>query len=391
MVNKKIFLIIVSMFLCVGCNQKKDAEKPKDDHFLTEDETVFRTANLEKSVPNVFDFETKDADDFLENSIALLQDEYRSFTPLKINQNGYVFGESQSFEGTIALTMLNIETNEFTDIHIAKDEGTSMGVGCASDKYVIYKVINQFESYIGYYCLNLETMETDLIYEITDFNLVADETAVIYQDKAFLTLIEYDKIKGTYEYPLLEYDMKTKELSVLKDGTNGYPVIIKDKMYYIDIDNAALTTRLIQHDLNTKDEKVLAEGNDKDGYFTKLDVNENDLLIEIMQDHYSSIYKMNWDKQILTPYITLNDMKEWNCSSGYLVWIGTSMDKERMRPQYYFMDMQSNVVYHYNDSLIYFSDDGVLWNEFLTNESEIPKGQIFQQGNSQMMWKAFEK
>lgn len=80
-----------------------------------------------------------------------------------------------------------------------------------------------------------------------------------------------------------------------------------------------------------------------------------------------------------------------SCHQGFLSYIGTSRNSEdgRMLPYLYNLDHQ--IAYQYDHSVLYLSNVGIFWVEYLKPSEEIGPGAIFTAENSRMRFMSFEE
>ncbi|NQJ21534.1 hypothetical protein HO566_03145 [Streptococcus suis] len=80
-----------------------------------------------------------------------------------------------------------------------------------------------------------------------------------------------------------------------------------------------------------------------------------------------------------------------SCHQGYLSYIGTNRNAEYGRMQPYLYNLDKQLAYQYDDSVLYLSQAGILWVEYLKPEDEIGVGTIFNAENSRMRFLAFKE
>ncbi|MGQ7367701.1 hypothetical protein ACTGXZ_05830 [Streptococcus suis] len=80
-----------------------------------------------------------------------------------------------------------------------------------------------------------------------------------------------------------------------------------------------------------------------------------------------------------------------SCHQGYLSYIGTNRNAEYGRMQPYLYNLDKQLAYQYDDSVLYLSQAGILRVEYLKPEDEIGVGTIFNAENSRMRFLAFKE
>lgn len=73
----------------------------------------------------------------------------------------------------------------------------------------------------------------------------------------------------------------------------------------------------------------------------------------------------------------------------YVTWSTAPENQQRTKTKIHFIDLVSGIDYDYEDSLLFLSDNGIAWVSFVKDMNQIPKGETFKQGNSEihyMLW-----
>lgn len=88
-------------------------------------------------------------------------------------------------------------------------------------------------------------------------------------------------------------------------------------------------------------------------------------------------------------YFTLNMQQSISCHKNFLAFLGNNRTSQDGRLQYYLYDIHKKIDYVYDGNVLYLSDSGIFWVEYLTPESEIANGTVFSKENSRMRFLAF--
>lgn len=62
---------------------------------------------------------------------------------------------------------------------------------------------------------------------------------------------------------------------------------------------------------------------------------------------------------------------------NYMHWWGEARSEDRIKPQKYLYDTETQTDYVYDDNLILMSSKGIVWVDFKIKDKDIPKGEIF--------------
>lgn len=68
-------------------------------------------------------------------------------------------------------------------------------------------------------------------------------------------------------------------------------------------------------------------------------------------------------------------------------WSGTNTIENRIRPQIYLLDLDSEIQYLYSDNILLLVNNGIAWVDLKKSYNEVGKGQIFINENSQLAYK----
>lgn len=380
-----VFITVCVIFTINGCDAKKKKENKQSDAKTA----MLQTKDVDKyDLKDTTTFKTENADVLLKNSKELPHSDNVTFTPLALNDQNEVFGESVKHNEKVALVMLNINTGIYKELFLA-EKGTTIGVSSANNDYVFFTVDYPQKGKTVYYCMNINDSTTKVISKSPYYSIVAVPQMALVNHTAYISLPTSNDKTDKLNYPLVCYNMKNDKQEVIEEGTTGYPVILNNELYYIRIDNKKKTTYIIQYDLQTKKKKILAQGNEKDGYFYNLVTDGESLVVQLnYMNNINDFYKLEKNPAKLIPYFQA-DASSFEGFNGYFTWVGSRENDEQIRKPYTLFDSKKNIVYKYNGSLIYVSNKGVLWVKYTKKENEIPKGEIFTKDNSVLMWHSF--
>lgn len=75
---------------------------------------------------------------------------------------------------------------------------------------------------------------------------------------------------------------------------------------------------------------------------------------------------------------------------GFLTFLSNNRTTNDGRLQYYLYDLNNKINYDYESSVLYLSDVGIFWVEYVTPESKIANGNVFTKENSRMRFFEFD-
>lgn len=361
------------VFVLNGCTSKTTQATPKKDV----NANVLENVTID-NVKSVNTFKSEDADALLQDSKELPHSDNVTFTPLALNDQGDVFGESIMSDGTVCLYKLNVDTEKYQKLFQA-EKGKSIGVVGATNDYVLFSVVDQGNGAVNY-CLNLKTLKPAVITASSPDDESAMMKVAFQGDFAYIS-------QWNITAPLVKYDMKQNKQEIIEKDKASNPVVYQDVLYYIQQhnDDNKQFTDIIRYQGDTKKKQILVA----DGNFSDLLTDGSSLVVALNQGKaITDLYKIEKSSDKLAPYFKgdISSLKGYN---GYFTWMGSQEKDGQVRKPYTFFDSKKNILYNYNGGLIYFSNKGVLWVKYTKKGNEIPKGEVFTKDNSVLMWHSF--
>lgn len=371
MPSKRRFTLFLFIMLLAGCSQKTNE--------------VIQVKDFPQEVPNISDFKSVDAEEVLKDSKPI---DYM-MTPYDLTDSGLFIGEENK-----KLISYDLESKKEEIIHTCTDNSMYSNIILldSSDQYIVFKntdVAMKIDSFCVY---NIETKIIKLIRESKNLNTLVYDQAIIYKDQIYLFLCDVADNEFGYTYNGYIYDLKKDKLTLFEDqNTTGFGTIHNGKLYYLNIDNVALTTKLIEYDMESKEKVTIMEGNQKDGFFSDLKSDEERLYIFVTkEDDKSYCYRFDPETKNVEPYFVSEYIDRVSESKHYFVWTNyKNHPLDRMHTMYYFLDIKKDILYQYDGSVIVQSNNGLVWTKFNKDEREIPKGEIYKKDNSTFMYMKF--
>lgn len=182
--------------------------------------------------------------------------------------------------------------------------------------------------------------------------------------------------------------ISNKEMSLFESRNSANPVAVDDKIYYITIDNEKLRTSLMCFDSGNNTYQTLDETTQGSKYYSGLYTNGKDVIVSKNISGETQLSMMD-DNKVETSFFSSNWIETLEYQDNYISYIGEKRDEERIKPQYYLMDIENKIDYIYDDGIILLSERGILWVDFKKEKSKIEKGQVFTNDNSIMKFYQF--
>ena len=154
-------------------------------------------------------------------------------------------------------------------------------------------------------------------------------------------------------------------------------------MYYVQIDNTALTTKIVAYSLSDGQKKVIDQTKDDQRYYVDLLTNGHNLLYLVANNKDASFTFENKNHKKI---FSTSQAETSIYRNIYLTYMGERRSEERVKSQYYLWDLKHRIHYLYDHGPILLSDKGILWIQFKKKDSEIPKGEIYRNEYSVMRY-----
>ncbi|MBM7314014.1 hypothetical protein JN540_00995 [Streptococcus suis] len=344
-----------------------------------------QTLPSKKLVPG--QFKEVPASELLDASAILDYPADYPFVPTFLGDDGLVYGYSMDEQnGKSSLVYLDSKSGDYKTLKAVdfQHSPVTFGTYYADKEITVFHEYHYENQHSSYY---LWTKETDSLTELITIPGVSplhfSEVARWNQD---IFLVTSD---ASGNYPILRYDLAKQEMSVLEEKNSGYPLVVGDDLYYLLLDNEQLKTELVRYHLPTSEKKVLTRSQGHEAFYNGLCAHGKELILMKQMDN-RVIFERGIGEQ--SEEILQTDHAEVvSCHQGFLSYIGTSRNSEdgRMLPYLYNLDHQ--IAYQYDHSVLYLSNVGIFWVEYLKPSEEIGPGTIFTAENSRMRFLSFEE
>lgn len=369
--GKKVFPIILALLILFSVGCRRDNRK----HSGTDTEVA---NSVFKKIPS---------EELLGKSKFLEYPEDFAFVPTFLGEDGSVYGYSDDLEKQISsLVCLNTSTNEYKTIQTSKIDKAPVTFGTyyADKEYVVYNEYDYATSLSRYVIWN--KFDGGLKEIVSVENVSPLHLTEIERLDNFFYIVTSDS-KGNY--PIVVYDISTSKVEVVEENNSGYPVVMGESLHYILLDNENLETKVVKYTPSSKRKEVILKTEGYDTFYSGLYSNKKDFLL-LKQDQKSlKFFQGNLEKNNFLFEADSAELTRYH--KKFVSFVGTSRDLDDGRMQYYLYDIDNRIDYVYEDSVLYLSEAGIFWVEYLKSDGEIPIGEIFQKDNSVMRFLKFDE
>lgn len=379
--TKKVFVItLLALLALTGC-----AKSPATSN---KDVVSFPKTEVTKA-KTLTDFKTVPASDLLNNSVALPSNDGYRFIPTYFTDQGFVLGELDSLTNDQEkyFAYFDVNTMKYQIVkQLAKSPYSSLAVISASDQYIVFCTLDTQganKGVIYVYDTQKKTCTKILETEAQRMRVFGS----IYKDDVYFSVLEKEN------YVTYEYQIKTKKLKKLSLATNSnFPIRIQDDLYYVSKDAKKETIALQKMNLKTNAKKTMFTRDAKNNavQFTAMCNDGNELYIFIADNTNVYCYKLDTKSNKMELYFQQDKLEYPLIRGGYMTFSKVASGENRVHPHEYVLDLHNNINYDYQDSIIMPSKKGIVWVKFCKNEKDIPKGALFTNQNTKMMYKEFK-
>lgn len=369
-----------SFFGVIGLSGCSNSQPPVDSGTVSEQ-------GREQPVSFTEAQEEMDIADFQMNSIPVSIPEGVKAIPQGISNTGMIALSLENEQGYTGVGCFDSRTQTFERIEQLDFENkeTSYYLAGINDTYILVGRAIPVDS--GY-------VNTVLAYDFTSQQVqTIAEYLTFFPDHAIGTFADsslYLNYRDGESYKTFRYaePLNTESSVVVFPENSGSPVEMDGNLYCIEMEQESQTTTLWKMDLNGDNKQEILSSQAADGWFSNLLKWKNWLVLTRASADGSAteILKVNPDLKdyevietvdgfIDSPQIGLDLMIWWN------PWdLG-----ERIHTKYSVFDLKTSSYIEYRESILFVSDYGIVWVKFTKNESDIPKGMIFEPDNSEIM------
>lgn len=393
MFGRKLFALGCISVLClniIGCQKEATHEVTNNEEIHIEPKDVNDVNNyfeiVEGSIKSTNDFVTVSSDELLHDYLAYDWIDGIYFTPMYLSEAGIVYGEADvsGNRSELYLASYDMNTGEFKNIKGMSNVSlySSIKVILVTDELILFEEYDQAKGIAQYYLYDLINDMYEEFYKIE--NIPPHTTDTVVTENGIMLSI-YDEL--SQHYIITFYSFDTKEFEIVEDKNSGYPVYYKNKWYYLRVDNEAFITQLVEYEAETKSKKVIYETKGQNKFMFGLYGDENNLLLVMENDSIEKVYKVDVDNKKINYFFEDEWIESVVIKNGLMSWTGTNTIENRIRPQIYLLDLDSEKQYLYTDNILLSANNGIVWVNLKKSDNEVGKGQIFINENSQLAYK----
>lgn len=183
------------------------------------------------------------------------------------------------------------------------------------------------------------------------------------------------------------YSFQDEDFTTIENDNCGFPIECNGLWYYTKIDNQNLVTQLIEFDLSNQNKTILYETKNGDNYISGLYSNGTEILITINKGNSICLGQVDLEKRQIEYLLESDWIESVQVNEDYISWLGSNTLSDRIRPQYYLYDIEKEILYQNDGGAIFLADDSMVWVEYKKKDSEIKKGEIYQNKNTDIVLK----
>lgn len=327
-------------------------------------------------------FEERKAEDLLKNSISIPYPDGKIFTPTALSNDGIAYGEAvdKGHEDQNYLASMNLHTKDFQKIKDVEKTSnlTHVAVSYVDHDIVVFEEYDQLNQTGIYYLWKIKDKSLTTLIDRRPIGTVPVTQVARSNQKLFINYEVGDSL-----YQIEEFDLETGVHQTIESENSGFPNVFKNYLYYVQIDNTALTTKIVAYSLSDGQKKVIDQTKDDQRYYVDLLTNGHNLLYLVANNKDASFTFENKNHKKI---FSTSQAETSIYRNIYLTYMGERRSEERVKSQYYLWDLKHRIHYLYDHGPILLSDKGVLWIQFKKKDSEIPKGEIYRNENSVMRY-----
>ncbi|MBF0580310.1 hypothetical protein IM774_11135 [Erysipelotrichaceae bacterium RD49] len=310
-----------------------------------------------------------------------------NFIPTYLSENNILYGEGDESSDRTALFLAAYDLNsgefkKIADIK-SKSEQTSIGIISANKDLIIYEESDQSNNISRYYLYDLKNNSTKEIYLITNIPALHYTQAVISTNGIMFNFYNPDNAFYTNQF----YSFQDGDFTTIENDNCGFPIECNGLWYYIKIDNQNLVTQLIEFDLTTQNKTILYETKDGNNYISGLYSNGTEIFITVNKENNICLGQVDLEKHQIEYLLESDWIESIQVNEDYISWLGSNTLSDRIRPQYYLYDIEKGILYQNDGGTIFLANDSMVWVEYKKKDSEIKKGEIYQNKNTDLVLK----
>lgn len=344
-------------------------------------EKVNNGTDAEMKLPK---FEPRNLIEFEKKPIQMLMEQAESFAypdepfvPLLLLDNHLLLGELTRNDET-AIEALSLTTGEYFDLVILEktDEMRYTNLIAGNSQYVLYTQYLPNQGKLTYYLYNFTSRSTHEIHHVDDVpNLHYNSATFSDDDLFFMSYCGNDE-----PYNIFHYEISEKKLTTIENKHSLYPVSIGDELFYLRVDYQNHITKLVQESGNVRTIWFQERGNDL--YLSGLVSNNRILVLTRTNKEKAELFVFDPNKKQMEYRFETTPTGSISIGHQMITWGSAPTLPGRARLQYHVFDLENNIFYENNGGSVFLNNDSIVWIEYLKDEQDIMKGEVFRNENS---------
>lgn len=385
-----IFCFCVSI---LGCSSKDGANLASEESVKVSSDVLMQEAsNLPIQVKPENFFKIKKEHELTLNDVN--EDEIKSlftnatespypegyyFMPTQLHHRK-IYGQANELADGFCATLacLDLDTADFDVIKIGGPSTTnSFGVLGIRGKYLVFYEINHVDAYVTYYVYNSEISEVKEVYKINNIPSLLYSDATLVEEGVMFNILD----PNSENYQNKFYSFNTGEITDIEDQNCGFPVYLNENWFYLIIDNFNQKTKLIEYYPKGK-MKVVRYELQGVPFMSGIYNDGKDLFLTISNLGRTELYLIDLIENEIKYLVEIGIAENLRVCNGYLTWTGEPRFEDRVRLQYYLLDLKTLTHYKNNNGEIFLDEFGMAFVEYKKSDAEIEKYKVYTNENT---------
>lgn len=364
-----LFILFISIF--VGCSSNKNIDSA-DKNFSNNNEI----AALKK----------QDTSELFKNISTVEYDDKYKIIPQKLyNKEIYAYlvdkGNGKKYIGSINVSDSKLKLIRELD---SQDAENQLIIHDINDNIIFYEEYNSKSGELKFYFYDISSDVNAKIFDVNNIPNIHKTYSTIYKKHIY-----FSTYNGS-EQALYDYNLEDKSILKIKGKNTGYPIVFNNSLYYVNADSDKKVTQVEKVDLsqNKYNPEIVYKLENSDSFIFGLYTNGKDLLYSTYDNKEVILYNGTDFNNMKSVYKT-TWVENLEYKNEFITFLGDKKSEEKVKPQYYLLDIKNGIDYDYNDGAIKLSDSGIAFIKYKQSEKDIKKGETFNKENSSIVFKAF--
>lgn len=358
-------------------NQDKNnievVEKPNSD------------TNIELQLPG---FKSRKLTDLEKQPIQTIMEQAKSFTypdepfvPLLLLDNQLLLGELTRNDGAV-IAALNLTTGEYFDLIVLEksDETRFTKLVAGNSQYLLYAHYWVNQEKLTYYLYDFASSSIQKIHHVNDVPNLHYSSAVFLNNDLF-----FMSFHGKSEpYNIFHYDINSQRLTTISNKHAIFPVTIGNDLFYLRVDYQNHITKIIQK--TGESNTVWLQEQGRDLFLSGLASNNQISVLTRTNNDKVELFTFDPDNRQVQYLFDTLAVENLVVGPQMISWTGAQTVPNRTRLQYHLFDYQNDIFYENNGGSVFLNNDSLVWIEYLKEEKDIMKGEVFRNENSRIRY-----